>query len=204
MPYSAGLLATGALAILCGALITPSGEAAETLSVVEQNDGRWLLACVMYLIASFALTLGLPSVYVLVRGWTPRFGLVAVAVFAIGTIATCGYAMLLVFYRALVLTDALKGPVDDVTGDLGIAAFLVILLGAFYIGELMLAIALYRVRSVPRWIPAVIVLHVLSLAVNMLVPAGWQNLSSILLTAWLCGVAIAANDADQLRRPVLA
>ena len=40
--YSAASLATGALALLLGALITPTGNAAESLTLVESNDGRWL------------------------------------------------------------------------------------------------------------------------------------------------------------------
>lgn len=199
VPYSAGLLATGALAVLCAALITPTGNAAESLSVVEDNDGRWLLACVMYLLASFALTLGLPAVYDLLRGRFPRFGLMAVGIFAIGTIATCGYAMLLVFYRALVLTEALRGPVDGLTGDVGIAAFLAILIGSFYLGETLLAIALLRMRTVPRWVPVVLGLHVLSLALTPILPMQWQNVPTVLLAAGLCGVAIEANDASHQR-----
>ena len=197
MPYSSGLLATGALALLLGALLTPTGEAAETLKVVEESNGRWLLACVMYLIASFSLTLGLPAAYVLVRRRSPRFGLVAVGIFAIGTIAMCGYAMLLVFYRALVLTDALAGPVDDVTSDVGIAAFLGILLGSFYVGELLLAIAAAREPAVPRWVPVVMVLHVLSAAVVPFLPESVQNVPSVLLAAGLCGIAVTANEVSQ-------
>ena len=200
VPYSAGLLATGALTLLCGALMTPTGEAAETLRVVEESGGQWLLACVMYLLASFALTLGLPALYQLLRPSSPRLGLLAVGVFAIGTIALCGYAMLLVFYRALVLTDALKGPVDDVTGDPGIATFLVILLGSFYVGELLLAWAALRVPTVPRWVSVVLVLHVASVAVTPFLPEGAQNAPSALLAAGLCGLAVASNDAAQ-RRP---
>ena len=71
--YSAASLATGALALLLGALITPTGNAAESLSLVEMNDGRWLGAAVLFLIASITLTLGLPSIGTLLRG-TPRLG----------------------------------------------------------------------------------------------------------------------------------
>ncbi len=52
VPYSAGLLATGALAMLCGAILTPTGDAGESLTVVEENDGRYLLVALMLLLAS--------------------------------------------------------------------------------------------------------------------------------------------------------
>lgn len=198
--YSAASLATGALALLLGALITPTGNAAESLSLVEMNDGRWLGAAVLFLIASITLTLGLPSIGTLLRG-TPRLGLLALGVFAIGTIATAGYAMLLVFYRALVLTDSLKGPIADVTSDPGIAGFLVIFVAAFYLGELLLAIALYRAGTVARWIPAVLVAHVLWLAAGRFLPDDLVDLGTLLLTAGLCGIAITANERDSQLLP---
>lgn len=200
MAYSAASLATGALALLLGALITPTSNATESLTLVESNDGRWLGAAVLFLVASITLTLGLPSIGTLLRG-TPRLGLAALGVFAIGTIATSGYAMLLVFYRALVLTDSLKGPIADVTSDPGIAGFLVIFVAAFYLGELLLAIALYRAGTVARWIPAVLVAHVLWLAAGRFLPDDLVDLGTLLLAAGLCGIAITANERDSQLLP---
>ena len=78
------------------------------------------------------------------------------AVFAAGTIAMCGYAVLLIFYRALVRSELLVGPIEGITDDVGIVVFLAVFLGAFYLGELLLAVALWRVRSVPRWVAIVL------------------------------------------------
>ena len=200
MAYSAASLATGALALLLGALITPTGNAAESLTLGESNDGRWLGAAVLFLVASVTLTLGLPSVGTLLRG-TPLLGLVALGVFAIGTIATAGFAMLLVFYRALVLSESLKGPIADVTSDPGIAGFLVVFVASFYLGELLLAIALYRAGTVARWIPAVLVAHVLWLAGGRFLPDNLVDLGTLLLTAGLCGIAITANERDSQLLP---
>jgi hypothetical protein len=199
VPYSAALLAMGALSVLSGALLMPPGDAAESLAVVERHDERWLGVAVLLLVGSFALTLGLPSVYTLLRDRTPRFGLLAVGVFAIGTIATCGYAMLLVFYRALVLTDSLNGPIEGVSTELGIAAFLAIFVGSFYLGELLLAIALFRAGSVARWIPAVLLAHVVSLGISQVLPETWQSTVTVLFALGLCGVAISANEAEARR-----
>ncbi len=111
--------------------------------------------------------------------------------------------MLLVFYRALVLTDSLKGPIADVTSDPGIAGFLVVFVAAFYLGELLLAIALYRAGTVARWIPAVLVAHVLWLAVGRFLPDDLVDLGTLLLTAGLCGIAITANERDSQLLPAL-
>ena len=87
--------------------------------------------------------------------------------------------------------------------------FLAVFLGAFYLGELLLAIALWRVRSVPRWVVIVLGVHVLTLVVNQWLPAGVQNLTTILIAIGLCGVAVTANDqwsqrsdVARARRPV--
>ena len=195
VPYSAGLLATGALAMLCGAILTPTGDAGQSLKVVEENDARYLLVALMLLLASFCLTLGLPAAYSLLRWDSPRLGLLAVAVFAAGTIAMCGYAVLLIFYRALVRSELLVGPVEAITDDVGIVVFLAVFLGAFYLGELLLAVALWRVRSVPRWVAIVLFVHVLTLVVNQWLPASVQNLTTILIAIGLCGIAVSANEA---------
>ena len=200
MAYSAASLAIGALALLLGALITPTGDASESLTLVESSDGRWLGAAALFLIASFALTLGLPSIGTLLRG-TPRLGMVALGIFAIGTIATSGYAMLLVFYRALVITDSLTGPIEDITSDPGIAGFLLVFVAAFYVGELLLSVALFRAGTVARWVPAVLVAHVLWLAVGRFLPADRVDLGTLLLTAGLCGIAITANERDSQLLP---
>ncbi len=195
VPYSAGLLAMGALAMLCGAILTPTGDAGQSLTVVEENDARYLLVALMLLLASFCLTLGLPAAYSLLRDDAPRLGLLAVGVFAAGTIAMCGYAVLLIFYRALVRSELLVGPIEAITDDIGIVVFLAIFVGAFYLGELLLAIALWRVPSVARWVPLVLGAHVLTLAVNQLLPASAQNLTTILIAIGLCGIAVSANEA---------
>jgi len=202
-PYSSGLLATGAIALLCGAIMTPARGVADSLEVARQNDGRWLLVSVMLLLASFCLNLGMPACYSLVRRSVPRFGLLAVLVFTAGTITLGGYSVLLVFYRALVVTDSLRGPIDDITDDVGIAAFLGLFMVTFYGGELLLALALLRVPEVRRWVPAALAAHVLLLFVSPVLPPDVANYTTILATAGLCGVAMAANEAWYQRTPGL-
>ena len=69
-------------------------------------------------------------------------------------------------------------------------------MAAFYLGELLLAIALYRAGTVARWIPAVLVAHVLWLAVGRFLPDDLVDIGTLLLTAGLCGIAITANERD--------
>ena len=76
--------------------------------MVNEDSGRWLAMAVMFFFASVALTLGLPAILTLFDRRGRRLGLAAVGVFTVGTIGTCGYAMLMVFFRALVEIGAVR------------------------------------------------------------------------------------------------
>ena len=103
IPASAAVLVTGAMALAAGSLLTPSGStASQTIRVVQQQDARWMVAAVIYFVASVALTLGLPSVLYLFDGRGRVLGAVSGVVLAVGFIGTAGYSMLMVFFRALV------------------------------------------------------------------------------------------------------
>ena len=57
------------------------------------------------------------------------------AVFTVGAIGTCGYAMLLVFFRAMVVGGAVRQPAfGEVTDDPGLTIFLDGWVGCFYGG----------------------------------------------------------------------
>ncbi len=167
VPLSASALVIGAMALVMGTLLNPAhagSSGAETLRVVNEASGRWLAMSVMYVIASFALTLGLPTVLTLFERRGRTVGLIGVAVFAIGAIGTSGYAMLLVFFRALVTADALRGAaLDRVTEDPGLKIFLGAWVGCFYGGILLLAIALLMARVTARWVPVLLVLFVVAM-----------------------------------------
>jgi len=116
---------------------------------------------VMFVLGSLGLTLGLPSVLTLFERRGRRLGLTALAVFAVGTIGTSGYAMLMVFFRAIVVSGALRaGALEEVTREPGLVVFLNGWIIGFYGGIALLAIALYVARAVPRWVPALLVVFV--------------------------------------------
>ena len=110
IPVSASALVVGAMALVFGSLLNPANGAnstAETLQAVNQQGGRWLGMAVMFFCASVAMTLGLPAILSLFTKRARKLGILGVAVFSIGVIGTCGYAMLLVFFRALVQANRL-------------------------------------------------------------------------------------------------
>jgi hypothetical protein len=205
VPYSAAALVLGATALSVGALILPSGnEAATTLQMASNDGGRWLAVAVLYFLAAVTLTLGMPSILTLFQVRTTKFGLTAIGVFTIGCIGLAGIAMMLVFFRALAVSDAIDpGAIDQVSSEVGLSVFLLGWIGAFYLGELLLAIALVRAGNTPLWIPAALFLHVALLPVSALLRFDVPPMTALLITVALCGVGITANqNAAKVAVPV--
>ena len=168
-------------------MTSPSGFTTST-----PQSGQWLGGAVMFFIASVGLILGLPTIVVLLQGRGRRTGLAACVVLAIGFLGTAGYAALLIFFRALVVTDGVTvADVEAVNDETGLLGFVVAWIGAFYVGELLLAIALLRAGAdvCPRWIPALLLLHVASIAASG--GPDWVSKVAVLLVALpLCGRGI--------------
>jgi hypothetical protein len=196
LPFSAAALVLGATALSVGALILPSGDtAASTLQMASNDSGRWLAVAVLYFLAAVALTLGMPSILTLFQARGGKFGLTAIGVFTIGCIGLAGFAMLLVFFRALAKNHAIEpGTIDQVSSEPGLTVFLLGWIGAFYLGELLLAIALMRARDVPLWIPGALFLHVALLPISALLRFEDPPVTALLITVALCGVGITANQ----------
>lgn len=192
LPVSAASLVTGAMALLLASVLTQNGsDAAETFAIVQEQGGRWLGGAVMFFLASVGLMLGLPTIVVLVQARGRRTALAACVVLAIGFLGTAGYAALLIFFRALVLTDGVTVEATEaVNSETGLLVFLVIWIGAFYVGELLLAVALLRAgaRVVPRWIPVLLLLHVGSILLSG-APDWVGKVTVLLLVLPLCGLA---------------
>jgi hypothetical protein len=204
LPYSAAALVLGATALAVGALILPSSnEAATTLQMASQDNGRWLAVAVLYFLAAVMLTLGMPSIVTLFLARGGKFGLTAVGVFTIGCVGIAGFAMVLAFFRALAVTHSItKEAIVEVSTEPGLTTFLFGWVGAFYLGELLLAIALLRARTTAQWIPAVLILHVALFPVASMLPSGIQPLTALLVTVGLCGVGITANQHAATAVPV--
>jgi hypothetical protein len=165
VPMSASALVTGVMALVLGAALSPStgGGGSAAFQAVADNSGRWLAMAVLFFGASVAMTLGLPAILTLFTRRGRRLGLFAVAVFSIGVIGTSGYAMLMVFFRAMVLQGAVRGNgarLDAVVQDNGLAIFLYGWIVAFYAGILLLALALLRARRTPPWVSILLIAFV--------------------------------------------
>jgi hypothetical protein len=206
LPYSAAALVLGATALSVGALILPSGDTAETtLRLAEADGGRWLAVAVLYFLAAVTLTLGMPSILTFFQVRGTKLGLTAIGVFTVGCIGLAGFAMMLVFFQALARNHAITaGAIDDASSEVGLTVFLLGWIGAFYLGELLLAIALLRAGNVPLWIPGALLLHVGLLPATAILGVQAPPITALLITVALCGVGITANQnaADRVPVPV--
>ena len=203
VPLSASALVIGAMALVFGLLLNPAeagASSAETLRVVDEDSARWVAMSVMFVLASICLTLGLPSVLTLFGRRGRKLGITALAVFAVGAIGTCGYAMLMVFFRAIVVAGALRaGALDEVTHERGLTLFLNGWIVGFYGGIALLAVALYVARSVPRWVPALLVVFVVLLPFSTSLGRAGGAIQVMALAVAFTGIAMAAVTGEHQR-----
>lgn len=202
VPYSASALVAGSIALAMGGLLMPTvADPADSLRIVQEQDGRWLAVAAMYFGAAIAMTVGLPTVLTLLGTRGAKLGLVGAGLLAVGFIGTAGYAMLLVLVRALALTGSIDaGGLDTLSQDIGLGSFLYTWVAAFYVGEALLAWALLLAGSTRRWVPALLLLHVLSLPASTLLPERLSSAAVLLVTVGFCGIGITASTHV---RPVL-
>ena len=205
IPASAAAFVTGAMALTFGSLLLPSGSStADTLQVARNEDGRWLAAAVIFFIASVALTLGLPAAMSLFDRRGRTLGMVSAVILAVGFLGTAGYSMLIVFFRAIALETQLTGAeLDEAVHEMGLTVFLYGWIAGFYLGELLLAIALLRAGTTQKWVPLVLIAHVASLVVSSVLPHSISSALVLLTAVGFAGVAIEAVTRDSERRSAL-
>ncbi|WP_121257956.1 hypothetical protein [Nocardioides ferulae] len=196
VPASAALLVTGAMSLAFAQLLAAGDSDLRTaLSIVEREDGRWLAASALDFLAAVALTMGVPAVLSLFRDRGRYTSVAAACLLVVGFVGLAGYSMLLVFFRALVRSDAVRGrALDDVLDDPGLQAFLIVWVAAFLIGELLLLIALVQAgpAAAPAWVPVALGAHLFLQSLLVVLPETVARSSALLLTAALCGLAIRA------------
>jgi len=203
VPWSASALVIGAMSLVFGSLLNPApagGSTSQTLRVVDQANGRYLAMAVMFFFASLTLTFGLPAVLSVFERRGRRLGLLGVAVFTIGTVGTCGYAMLMVFFRALVVGGAIgASDLTRVVDDTGLKIFLFGWVAGFYGGVLLIAVALFVARSLPRWVPVLLVVFVALLPFSSRLGRVGMAVQVLALAVAFTGIAIAAVSGEQQR-----
>lgn len=196
---SAAVLVIGSIALTLAFATTPFPQdqpISVAAATAEQAAGQWMTSAAALFLASVGLTLGLPALLWLMTGRDRWLGPVAVCVFAIGTVGMSGYATALVLLRALLVHDSLAvDRLDALTADAGTEVWAIVWLGCFMLGLVLIAVGLWRARTVPRWVPVVLLGFVASQVVPF--PGGSTGtvVQFAVLTVGLTGASIAANDA---------
>lgn len=196
---SASALVVGAMALVLGFVLNPlsqeAGDLVDAVVLAEHAAGRWLGMAAVLFFASVCLTLGLPALLSLFDRRGRRLGAVAVAVFAVGTIGLSAYGMLLVFLRAAILEDVLRvDRLDQVTEQTSLLVFLGVWLGCFYLGVLLLGIALFVAGTVPRWVPSLLVAYVVSQVTGDVLGDLGTVIQFFVLAIAFTGAAVAATE----------
>jgi hypothetical protein len=195
VPYSAASLVAGAVALALGLVLVPSGDTAlppyETAA-----DSRWLVVACLVLLASVLLLGGLPVTLTLVPRRRPRrLAFAAIGMLTLGCLALAGYAMALVVARAFVVQGGIGVvPYDAATGSDAIAFFTTAGGTAFLAGLLLLALALLRAGTVPRWTVALLAAPVVLLPVGVQSAVPLAVAGTLALTVALAGLGIHANQ----------
>ena len=200
VPVSAAALVTGVLALFVGALLLPAtgDDIAATLQLVRDQDERWLAVSLMFFGAGIGLLLGLPACLMLFPQRGRLVGTAGIAVMAVAAAGTAGYAMLLVFFRALANAHAVNvSAFDKVTADPALNAFLYGWVGTFYLGELLLAVAVLRSRKAARVFPLLLLAHIVVWPVSFALPEGLRSFSVVLIVVAFSGFAFAAVSEEE-------
>ncbi|GGD06161.1 hypothetical protein [Nocardioides daphniae] len=199
LAVSAAALVIGATALFFGSHLTPrpTGDGA-ILRLVHADPDAWTTAAVVLMVASTGLLFGVSSMTPLVRGRGVVPGIVGLLLLAFAAVVLAGFAMQLVLLRALsveggVDADSMAAAMRDPLQQ----GMLKVGFGAFYVGEVMLALAFLRSATTPRWVPALFLLHVAAMAVAVAADIGFlEDLPSILMVAAFVGAAICANRGE--------
>ncbi|WP_104107814.1 hypothetical protein [Nocardioides sp. 616] len=197
VPVSAAALVTGATALFVGAQLTPRPDGdGELLRLAGEHTDRSGILAVLLTVAAIGLVIGMPSLFTLFQRRGFHTGLCAAVLLSVGAVLLAAFAQVLVVFRSLTVNDAVTPEAIEAVANDGLQQSMVLGgFAVFYLGELLLALALLRARTTPVWVPWAFVLHVVCGPLGQAVlPEGWRGLGSVLMVAGFAGVAVAANQ----------
>ena len=196
VPLSASALVTGAMALVLAQMLNPSSSdssVATVLLTAGESSGQWLAISVLFFGAAVGLVLGLPCILSLFVGKGRRLAHVGVGVFSIGAIGLTGFSALMLMFRALAVNDAVDPAlIDDVINDAGVKTMLLVWTFGFLGGVALIALALFRSKSTPVWVPAMLAAF---LAVQLIPDSAGNLIATLGLVAFAAGLTGIATTA---------
>ena len=176
------------------ATINPSptgGHAARVLEASISANNRCVAMAAALVLGSVALLMGLPALLAACADGARALGRLAVAVYSIGILGSIGYASLLLFLSARMGPGSAGSAMPPrLVGDTRLDVALVVWVAAFYVGLLLVAIALFRGRRIAVWVPVLLVVVVLSLPFVSMAGHVGQVLQVLLFTIAMTRIAI--------------
>ena len=216
VPFSAGALVTGVMAIMLGQLLNPGGSGnspTEQMIVAGKHPDQWLAMSVLFFGGAAAMVLGLPCVMSLFTGHRGRVvGMLGVMVFAVGCLGVAAIAALMLMFRALTLASLEVGVLPDADvmlvnmslEDPGLTVMLGVWGYGFLLGILLIAVGLLRAQVAPRWVPGLMLAFLaLQLGLPFLAEGAdtvarmGSTTALLLLTAWFTGIATTATHPSR-------
>lgn len=200
LPVSAAALITGATALFLGAQMTPRPRGdGDLLRTASEHGDRFAILAVLFTLASVGLLVGVPSLFTLFQRRGFRTGLVAAVLLSVGALMLAAFAQVLIVFRSLAQHDAVtEQAIDAIASDALLQAMMGSAFVAFYLGELLLALALFRARTTPPWVPWMFTAHVVSVPFTQALPEGWTGAGTLLMAAGFAGCAMAANRQGRI------
>ena len=183
--------------VVLGALaMPPTSEVGEVVEAIEHQDAAWLMASASFFLASVALTMGLPAILTLIPARRQLAGMIGLWIWGVGTIGTSALAAFLILFRATVrVVKITPEQVEQLGRDPVLSLSLLFVVGAFYLGELVVGLVLLRSRAIAPWVPVLLLLHVASAPVNQLLPENLQGFQAIVLGVALMGLSVKAAES---------
>ncbi len=159
---SAAVLIAAPLAGLVGGVLSEDfgGGMSQELEYIAANNTRWLIANYFTLLMGALMTMAIGILIVLVRGRASVFGYFggALAIFGIyfhG--AVVGYSLVEgPLVRSALSQDQVLTFVDQVMFEHAAFTSILIPFLGFFLGMILLAVALWRARIIPIWVAAII------------------------------------------------
>lgn len=198
---------------LIGALLTPrvTGGLGEELAVISQHSERWLISTFLTLLSFFLLIPAVLGMAHLLRDRAVALGHVGAGLVLLGVYfhaAVIGYSLVEVPLTASGIERARTiAFTERMYED---AAFTMVLLPflSFYLGSIILAVALWRAQVAPLWVVVAIVLALLAeffgpealspalMFVLLLIGLGWIGRKVLLMTDAEWGQGKAGGEAQ--------
>ncbi|HZJ07853.1 MAG TPA: hypothetical protein VFD59_20690 [Nocardioidaceae bacterium] len=192
------------MSLVLGQMLNPSGSNESPATVLEaagDSSARWMAMSVLFFAAAAAvgLVLGLPCILSLFTGKGRVLGMIGVGIFSVGAISLAGFSAVMLMFRALAVNEAVDLTiVDDVLADGGLSVMLNVWAFSFLGGVAVIALALFRSKRTPAWVPGLLTVF---LVIQFVPLSDGRAVSAIGLLAFAAGLTGIATRATSLASP---